>query len=152
MSSSFQLLSLSINCLICTKDLILKTRCWYNNHLYYIICLYLSVLKVTASLNGNFSISQVFSCSGIECTSQYNGRIKAEPLRPSGHSRRSNMKVKAALGILALIACTVGYSQANTVKTCSSCYGINCQRTTLNETKTCLDSLDYCVTIYDQCG
>lgn len=62
------------------------------------------------------------------------------------------MKVETALAILALIACTVGYSEANKVISCHSCYGINCQRTTLNETKSCLDTLDYCVSIYDKCA
>ncbi|KAH8394659.1 hypothetical protein KR222_001328 [Zaprionus bogoriensis] len=60
------------------------------------------------------------------------------------------MKVKVVLSVLLLVACSAEYAAANTVTTCHSCYGISCQRTTLSAEKSCLDSLDYCVTVYDE--
>ncbi|KAH8299412.1 hypothetical protein KR044_001200 [Drosophila immigrans] len=60
------------------------------------------------------------------------------------------MKVTSVVGTLLLVVCSTGFAKANTATSCYSCYGINCQRTTLNQEQTCLDSLDYCVTIYDE--
>lgn len=42
-------------------------------------------------------------------------------------------------------------SEANKAKTCYTCEGINCMRTSLANTKTCLDPLDYCVTVFEKC-
>ncbi|KAH8370168.1 hypothetical protein KR093_002481 [Drosophila rubida] len=60
------------------------------------------------------------------------------------------MKVKSIVGALLVLSCATGFAEANTATSCYSCYGISCQRTTLNVEQTCLDSLDYCVTIFDQ--
>ncbi|XP_062131727.1 uncharacterized protein LOC133842586 [Drosophila sulfurigaster albostrigata] len=60
------------------------------------------------------------------------------------------MKVISIVGPLLLLICTTGFARANTATSCYSCYGINCQRTSLSEEQTCSDVLDYCVTIYDE--
>ena len=44
-----------------------------------------------------------------------------------------------------------GLSEANKAKTCYTCEGINCMRTSLATTKTCSDPLDYCVTVFEKC-
>lgn len=44
----------------------------------------------------------------------------------------------------------VGHVAANTAISCHTCEGANCQRVQLSKTQTCVDSLDYCVTIYDE--
>ncbi|KAM8713499.1 hypothetical protein ACLKA7_013766 [Drosophila subpalustris] len=59
------------------------------------------------------------------------------------------MKVTAILSALLLVICSTGCVRANTVRSCYSCNGINCQRTSLSQEQKCSDSLDYCVTIYD---
>ncbi|XP_034476759.1 uncharacterized protein LOC117783460 [Drosophila innubila] len=60
------------------------------------------------------------------------------------------MKVKVILSALLLVCCSTGLVKANSITSCYSCYGINCQRTSLNQEQKCSDSLDYCVTIYDE--
>ncbi|XP_061397220.1 uncharacterized protein LOC133332865 [Musca vetustissima] len=39
---------------------------------------------------------------------------------------------------------------ANTARTCYSCKGINCMRTSVQPTKQCSDPLDICVTVFDK--
>ncbi|KAI8118999.1 hypothetical protein CVS40_9488 [Lucilia cuprina] len=58
----------------------------------------------------------------------------------------SKLIVATAVVLLGL----VDYSLANKAKTCYSCEGINCMRTSVATTKTCSDPLDYCVTIFDK--
>lgn len=53
------------------------------------------------------------------------------------------------LSVLALVLFDV--ISANTPRTCYSCKGINCMRTSVMPTKQCTDSLDYCVTVFDKC-
>ncbi|XP_064552022.1 uncharacterized protein LOC135437872 isoform X1 [Drosophila montana] len=60
------------------------------------------------------------------------------------------MKVKVILCALLLVALSTGYSEANNIRSCHSCQGINCQRTELSQEQKCVDSLDYCVAIYDK--
>ncbi|XP_016946658.1 uncharacterized protein LOC108022309 [Drosophila biarmipes] len=55
-------------------------------------------------------------------------------------------KVVSAVLLVAL----VGRAAGNTVISCHSCEGANCQRVQLAKTQSCVDSLDYCVTIYDE--
>ncbi|XP_017005941.2 uncharacterized protein [Drosophila takahashii] len=55
-------------------------------------------------------------------------------------------KVVSAVVLVAL----VGQAAGNTVISCHSCEGANCQRVQLAKTQSCVDSLDYCVTIYDE--
>ncbi|KAH8283616.1 hypothetical protein KR018_009578 [Drosophila ironensis] len=57
--------------------------------------------------------------------------------------------IARVLGV-AVFLVAVGYVASNTVTTCYSCEGANCQRRSLNKTQSCVDSLDYCVTIYDE--
>ncbi|EDW00882.1 uncharacterized protein LOC6559683 [Drosophila grimshawi] len=61
------------------------------------------------------------------------------------------MKVKAILSALLLLVLSSGCSEANTLMTCHSCHGISCQRTVSpTQEQECVDSLDYCVTIYEK--
>ncbi|KAH8253970.1 hypothetical protein KR032_007878 [Drosophila birchii] len=55
--------------------------------------------------------------------------------------------VNALLPLLVFLVVNVA---ANKVTTCHSCEGSNCQRVSLAKTQSCVDSLDYCVTIYDE--
>ncbi|TDG42716.1 hypothetical protein AWZ03_010854 [Drosophila navojoa] len=59
------------------------------------------------------------------------------------------MKVKAMLWALLVVVLATGYSDANKITSCHSCSGINCQRTGVSLVQKCVDSLDYCVTIYE---
>ncbi|KAH8358166.1 hypothetical protein KR084_005977 [Drosophila pseudotakahashii] len=56
------------------------------------------------------------------------------------------VQVVSAVVLVAL----VGHTAGNTVISCHSCEGANCQRVQLAKTQSCVDSLDYCVTIYDE--
>ncbi|XP_037949186.1 uncharacterized protein LOC119680444 [Teleopsis dalmanni] len=49
-----------------------------------------------------------------------------------------------------LIAAIVAIANANSSRTCYSCSGADCGRTTKSVTVQCFDSLDYCVTIFDK--
>ncbi|KAH8400952.1 hypothetical protein KR009_001972 [Drosophila setifemur] len=52
--------------------------------------------------------------------------------------------------IASLLMVLLGSVAANKITTCLSCEGSNCQRSSLNKTQSCVDSLDYCVAIYDE--
>ncbi|XP_043644551.1 uncharacterized protein LOC122614129 [Drosophila teissieri] len=54
------------------------------------------------------------------------------------------------LSAVVLVVVLVGHVAGNTAISCHTCEGANCQRVQLNKTQTCSDSLDYCVTIYDE--
>ncbi|XP_016969124.1 uncharacterized protein LOC108037133 [Drosophila rhopaloa] len=62
------------------------------------------------------------------------------------------MKAQTIASVLSAVVLVVLVGQAvgNTVTTCHSCEGANCQRVQLSKTQSCVDSLDYCVTIYDE--
>ncbi|XP_037715614.1 uncharacterized protein LOC119550762 [Drosophila subpulchrella] len=55
-------------------------------------------------------------------------------------------KVVSAVVLVVLVGQTAG----NTAISCHSCEGANCQRVQLTKTQSCVDSLDYCVTIYEE--
>ncbi|ALC40956.1 CG4363 [Drosophila busckii] len=60
------------------------------------------------------------------------------------------MRAQAIYSVALLVLSLIGLGQANTIASCNSCYGINCQRTSLQaQEQKCADSLDYCVTIFD---
>lgn len=61
------------------------------------------------------------------------------------------MHSKVIVGIVIVLLGLVEFSVANKAKTCYTCEGINCMRTSLSATKTCSNPLDYCVTIFDKC-
>ncbi|KAH8233396.1 hypothetical protein KR026_007709 [Drosophila bipectinata] len=62
------------------------------------------------------------------------------------------MKAQTIASLLgaAVLMVLVGHGAANKITTCHSCEGANCQRSSLNKTQACVDSLDFCVTIYDE--
>ncbi|XP_002063924.3 uncharacterized protein LOC6640700 [Drosophila willistoni] len=60
------------------------------------------------------------------------------------------MKHTALLALLVAFLAMAQHSAGNTITSCYSCYGINCQRTSLHQEQSCVDSLDYCVTIYEE--
>ncbi|EDW91182.1 uncharacterized protein LOC6530557 [Drosophila yakuba] len=62
------------------------------------------------------------------------------------------MKAQTMAKVLSAVVLVVlvGHVAGNTAISCHTCEGANCQRVQLNKTQTCVDSLDYCVTIYDE--
>lgn len=61
------------------------------------------------------------------------------------------MHSKLIIATAVVFVALVDFSGANKAKTCYTCEGINCMRTSISTTKTCIDPLDYCVTIFDKC-
>ncbi|SPP75408.1 Hypothetical predicted protein [Drosophila guanche] len=57
------------------------------------------------------------------------------------------MKDTAILITLALV-CLAGHAAGNSILTCHSCEGAQCQRSSLHKEQKCVDSLDYCVTVF----
>ncbi|XP_013098686.2 uncharacterized protein LOC106081344 [Stomoxys calcitrans] len=62
----------------------------------------------------------------------------------------SNLEMHSKYLFLSVLAfCLFESITANRPRTCYSCKGINCMRTSRETTKQCSDPLDYCVTIFD---
>ncbi|BFG03678.1 uncharacterized protein DMAD_02874 [Drosophila madeirensis] len=59
------------------------------------------------------------------------------------------MKDTAILITLALV-CLAVHAAGNSILTCHSCEGAQCQRSSLHKEQKCVDSLDYCVTVFDE--
>lgn len=80
------------------------------------------------------------------------GGIKADRNGQLPDSRSKKMKAPTMAKILSAVVLVVmvGHVAANTAISCHTCEGANCQRVQLSKTQTCVDSLDYCVTIYDE--
>lgn len=77
------------------------------------------------------------------------GGIKADRIGQLPDSRNPEMKAQTIASALLLVFLVANVA-ANKVTTCHSCEGANCQRVSLAKTASCVDSLDYCVTIYDE--
>ncbi|XP_036330896.1 uncharacterized protein LOC118742718 [Rhagoletis pomonella] len=57
----------------------------------------------------------------------------------------------AVTAMLAVVVLLIDSSAATEqVRTCYTCEGINCQRTSLVKEQKCLNALDYCVTVFDK--
>ncbi|XP_016928080.2 uncharacterized protein [Drosophila suzukii] len=62
------------------------------------------------------------------------------------------MKAQTIAKVVSAVVLVVlaGQAAGNTAVSCHSCEGANCQRVQLTKTQSCVDSLDYCVTIFEE--
>jgi len=82
------------------------------------------------------------------------GGIKANRIGQLPDSRSEKMKAQTIAKVVSAVVLVVlvGQAAGNTAVSCHSCEGANCQRVQLTKTQSCVDSLDYCVTIFEEGG